>query len=67
MNTSVLATSILGTFGRPAGRPSALPYDRAVIFTLNQDSITETNVGVKITRVKARLAARTKEESGHGI
>ncbi|HEY4356327.1 MAG TPA: RNA polymerase sigma factor [Acidobacteriaceae bacterium] len=29
--------------------------------------ITETNVGVKITRIKARLTARTQKESRHGI
>ena len=38
MNVSVLAVTILGTFGRTAVRPSALTYNPAVNFTLNQDS-----------------------------
>ncbi len=41
MNTAVLAVSILGTFGHSAVRPSALTYQRAVTFTLNQDITTD--------------------------
>jgi hypothetical protein len=38
MNVSVLAVTVLGTFGRTAARPSALAYNPAVIFTLNQNT-----------------------------
>jgi len=37
MSSSIRAVTILGTFGRTAVRPSALTYNPAVIFTLNQD------------------------------
>jgi len=45
MNTAVLAVSILGTFGDAAARPSALTYEQAVTFTLNQDTSTSAECG----------------------
>ena len=47
MNVSVLVVTILGTFGSTAVRPSALAYNPAVIFTLNQD--TKTAAGASTT------------------
>jgi hypothetical protein len=41
MNVPVLAVTILGTFGRTAVRLSPLTYNPAVIFTLNQDTMTQ--------------------------
>ena len=54
MNVSVLAVTILGTFGRTAVRPSALAYNPAVTFTLNQDTRTTRHESYSVSQRKRK-------------